>query len=664
MGKAPTGDHGGRGGDIISSGKSHETETEMCVMRYSLAEHPVSEGTGSLHIILARQRPGCRNDSYLEASEMRKYLPKAGIIRISVAIGMTAAAGEAPAQPNERGAGDQAATPQTSLPFSCSYLTSGALCGVETFSRKGASASMFDSTGQLTFAPNNLLLFSNGFSDPAWAAVSAKITPDATNDPFGGKTGWSMESLTNNGSFIRQAITVEAGLNYVNTLYLAPGAASWAQIDRYDNSNHPSWINLSKCEAGVTAPGTTLTVAAVGGGWCKIDQAFAPATATVYPSFSTATGDNGGNAGGSNIHVYGEQLSLVTYQTKIPDYYPTTDAPYYGPRFGYAFNGSKWAPAGLLLEDFRKNYVRYSNDLTNPAWVRGATITVARDQTGIDGVANGASSLTGGSMAATNTICQSSVVSYSERIFSAYVRRLHGNGAVKMATDAKDTGGTGASWRTMTITPNWTRVWFTQKEIVDPITCFKITTPGDKIAVQYVQNETVPNEPYSPAPTSPISTTDSFVSRGREMLFSVSPALLQAKAFIVEASGLLPATDNALLGLSNLRDELSIGLGEAMNNRLYSTYFFPRLSTASKANWKDINRAGLAWGGEPVWNALSLNGRAATTGTGVYDALEKIYWGSEPNGGKSCNCFLRSWAAYSSLTREQLSAKSVVGAPY
>ncbi len=580
-------------------------------------------------------------------------------LRIITIAGMAAATAGTIAM-----AGSAAEKAPSTLIYSCNYVTGGKLCGVETFSRTGANASMFDSTGQLTFAPNNLLLYSNTFSDPVWANVFAAVTPNAKTNPFGGHDGWSMQSTATSGSLYQQSVAVEPGLNYVNTLYLAPGSATWARVDRFDNSAHASWINLSTCMAGTTASETTMTVTAVGGGWCKVDQAFIPNAATVQLSFTTATGDKGDNVKGAAIHVYGEQLSLATYQKTIANYYPTGAAAYFGPRFGYVYNGSTWVSAGVLLEDFRTNNLKYSNDLTNPVWVRGATMTVARDQLGVDGVINGASSLTGGGASATNTICQSAKVSYHDRVFSAYVKRISGSGVVNMSTDAKTVSGSGATWRAMTITPDWTRVSFMEPRVTNPITCFQIVTPGDKIAVQYVQNENVPNETRTLAATYPISTTSSFVSRGGETLTSTSPTLLNANAFVVETSGQQPEMDMAMLGLANVRDGLSIGLGEKPDNTLYSTFPFPSLSTTNTAAWTETNRAGITWGAESVWSAISLNGGVAANGTGVYDALKVIYWGTEPGGGKNCNCFIRSWAAYSAITKAQLSAKTRAGAPY
>ena len=579
--------------------------------------------------------------------------------------------------------------------MSCDYVATGKLCGPERFSRQGADATMFDSSGRLTFAPNNLLLYSNTFSAPAWRSAFAVMAPNTRTDPFGGHSGWLMRATATRDSRYRQKVDVQPDMRYVNTLYLAPGTAKWARIDRDDgprnldapssqrsntasgNGFHTSWINLSSCEPGTVATGTTLTVASAGGGWCKIDQAFIAAGKTVDLEFAPASSNNGGSAKGSHIYVFGEQLALVTYQAAIATYNPTSDAPFYGPRFGYTYDGAKYSSAGLLIEDFRTNYIMYSNDLTNPAWVAGATVTVARDQTGVDGVVNGASSLTGGANSATNTICQRDKSSYHTRVLSAYIKRIAGKGTVRMATDATNTDGANATWNEMVATENWTRVSFLRENIKDPITCFQIIERGDKIAVQYVQNENVPSESGAHF-TSPIATTASAVSRGGETLVSTDATLLGSHAFVVETSNQQPSTDLAMLGLANLRDEIAIGLGENSDNSLYSTFPFPRLSTVDKAKWSGINRAGLAWqgvehsdrGGErlpnsgPVWNALSLNGGAATLGTGAFDALTSIWWGSEPQSGKSCACFIRSWAAYDTLTPAQLATKTIAGAAY
>lgn len=141
---------------------------------------------------------------------------------------------------------------------------------------------------------------------------------------------------------------------------------------------------------------------------------------------------------------------------------------------------------GLLVEPAATNVLLNTRDKTNASWVKGATMTAAKDQTGIDGSANTASSLTGGAVTATNTCLQTVVLASSSRVYSAYVKRLVGTGTIEMTTD----GGT--SWVVVTsqISASWARVSIPAQTVTNPSSGFRITTSGDKIAVDYDQNET------------------------------------------------------------------------------------------------------------------------------------------------------------------------------
>lgn len=140
----------------------------------------------------------------------------------------------------------------------------------------------------------------------------------------------------------------------------------------------------------------------------------------------------------------------------------------------------------LLVEPTAINRALHNRDLTNAAWVKGATMTAAKNQTGVDGSANGASSLTGGAVLATNTALQAIVLASSSRVQSTWVRRLVGTGTIEMTTD----GGT--SWVAITarITTAWNRIDIPAQTVTNPSVGFRITTNTDSIAVDYVQNET------------------------------------------------------------------------------------------------------------------------------------------------------------------------------
>src|SRR5208337_1689250 len=222
-----------------------------------------------------------------------------------------------------------------------------------------------------------------------------------------------------------------------------------------------------------------------------------------------------------DILIYGASLSEVTYETtpRQGDNVITTSAAYYGPRFDYYPSGP--TAAGLLLENAATNIALYSNDLTNAAWTKGATVTVAKDQTGVDGVTNGASCIIGGAVSATNTVLQSITLASSTRAQSAYVKGITVTGAINMTTDGGSTwvalsssncfySGTGTAPATGQAV--WLRCSFSQASVTNPSVGFQVVNLNDKIAVQYVDNET------GAFSTSAISTTSASAARAADTL--------------------------------------------------------------------------------------------------------------------------------------------------
>lgn len=152
---------------------------------------------------------------------------------------------------------------------------------------------------------------------------------------------------------------------------------------------------------------------------------------------------------------------------------------------------------GLLCEDARTNVVLWNRDLTNGVWTP-TNITPLLDQTGPDGSVNSASSLL--ATAANATILQSITLASSARFQSAYVKRLTGSGTINMTMD------NGATWTAITVTSNWTVVSVPTQTLANPVVGFQIVTSGDKIAVDFVQNEDG-SFGSSPIPTTTTSAT-------------------------------------------------------------------------------------------------------------------------------------------------------------
>lgn len=158
---------------------------------------------------------------------------------------------------------------------------------------------------------------------------------------------------------------------------------------------------------------------------------------------------------------------------------------------------------GLLLEGSRANVVLWDRDLTNAAWVK-TTMTAAKDQTGIDGAANSASSLL--ATAGNATCLQAITLGSSQRAQAVWVKRLVGSGTINMTMD------NGATWTVITLTANWTRVTIPSQTLANPTVGFRIVTNADKIAVDYVQNENGAFE------SSALATTTAAVTRAADSL--------------------------------------------------------------------------------------------------------------------------------------------------
>lgn len=168
---------------------------------------------------------------------------------------------------------------------------------------------------------------------------------------------------------------------------------------------------------------------------------------------------------------------------------------------------------GVRVEEARTNRVLWNRDLTNAAWTK-TNITAAKDQTGIDGAANSASSIT--ATAGNGTVLQSITSASAARITSAFVKRITGTGNINLTQD------NGTTWTTVTVTSSWTRVEVPSATVTNPIVGFRVVTSGDAIAVDFVQEES------GAFTTSPIATTTATVSRAADQISiatSLAPAI-------------------------------------------------------------------------------------------------------------------------------------------
>lgn len=229
--------------------------------------------------------------------------------------------------------------------------------------------------------------------------------------------------------------------------------------------------------------------------WAVIRPGWVPSWASVAFDFA-------------NNRSYGDEWRgrLTCVRSSTTDYADNLA----GVWFPFPANAPRITNKGMLIEKAATNVVIQNRDLTQAAWV-AVSVTPAKDQVGIDGVANSASSIT--ATGANGTILQTDVLGSSSRLASAFVKRITGSGTIQFTGD-------GAAYSTITVTTEWTRVKLAAATVVNPVTGFKIVTSGDAIAVDFVQNETA----VAQTATSPILTAAVAVTRSIDSIL-MSPLL-------------------------------------------------------------------------------------------------------------------------------------------
>ena len=528
---------------------------------------------------------------------------------------------------NEMGTFTPGSAPVAAWDASTSTLAQLAVLATHT---RTSLATMFDSTGKLTYAPNNLLKYSNTFSNAAWTKSSVTVT-GGISDPLGG-TAASTITATAGGGLLRQDVTVPSATKTNGVVSV------WAR--RRTGSGA---ITLYKPDASNT------TVPSLTGSWQQFSAAGVGAGSTFSFVIQFATN-------GDAIDIYAAGVSAVTWETlasqRPADQVITTSSAYYGPRIDYDITGTL---KGLLIWESRKWDALWSRDFTNAAWVK-TNVTAALNQTGIDGVSNSASSLT--ATAINGTVLQNITLASSARAQSAWVKRLVGSGVISMTIDG------GATWTDVTSQISASYAWVTvpTQTLANPSVGFKFATSGDSIAVDFFGNE----GGTFPSPR-PIPVTNAAVTVAADVEHFIGPALtaIQGASFsaIVEAqTSRVPTTSRMLLGANAA---VAFMYAPSVDNQ---TTFYDGTSGVATAGagggklWSTIARSGISISGSSA--SLVMTGGGVVTGTHALPARTTAYLGSY-SLGEYVNGWVRSFAIYNQrLADATLQTKSVVNAAY
>ena len=271
-----------------------------------------------------------------------------------------------------------------------------------TFSR-ASSATMFDSSGTLVYAPMNLLTYSEEFDNADWTKQSSvSVSTDTTIAPNGTTTADTITA--DSGSGIFQNITVTIGQRVTQSIYLRAGTATSVMFRDDTGAGRHIVVNPSTGVVTSTA-GTLIDFGSIlmGNGWYRIYFSYV-ADATLVRG--NVRPDSAG--AGQTFILWGAQTNFYPMQGGVTGdlstYYPTTSAAYQGPRFDY--NPATLAARGFLIEEQRTNLLLQSADFTT-TWIQTNVTITANTTASPDGGTNGDTLLTNVAGATTSQNSQS-----------------------------------------------------------------------------------------------------------------------------------------------------------------------------------------------------------------------------------------------------------------
>jgi hypothetical protein len=259
----------------------------------------------------------------------------------------------------------------------------------------------YDSTGLLTWAPANMLTYSQDFSNAAWTKTNVSISGTLYTAPDGTTTANKL--IPSNATQLHktdQSSSISGGITCGVSVYAKQAEFRYLQVSIDGNDGNGAYANFDLQAGTVTqsallGTGTLIsaTIQSAGNSYYRIavvgNRASGanvarlyigpiPAGTTGWATFTTPNGTDG-------VYIWGGQVEPVTYQTSPRAYIPTTSSAVYNPRYDYNPSVTPATPNGMLIEESRSNLQIYSQDFTNAAWVKVNT-TVSSGLVSPDGI--------------------------------------------------------------------------------------------------------------------------------------------------------------------------------------------------------------------------------------------------------------------------------------
>jgi hypothetical protein len=278
-------------------------------------------------------------------------------------------------------------------------LTQTTFSSLITFSR-ASNATRFSPTGQLEYAPHNLLLQSQTLDNASWTKSSVTVTANAGVAPDGTTTADKVIPTAVSSQFkqLQQNITVVAGTTYTFSGFYKADGYNFVQLIGTSASFGTFSVNFDLSNGTETdfVAGTSTVVARFienyGNGWYRIgvsviclgSSSSARLIDNIIPASNSVRGVTWTGDGTSGVLTWGLQTAVGP---NALDYTPTTTAVVYGPRFDY--NPSTLVAQGLLIEEQRTNSLTYSEQFDNAVWTKTRSSITSNTVVAPDGTLTG-----------------------------------------------------------------------------------------------------------------------------------------------------------------------------------------------------------------------------------------------------------------------------------
>jgi hypothetical protein len=368
---------------------------------------------------------------------------------------------------------------------------------------------------------NNLLSFPQDFDNVAWAKNNGILTPKAAIAPDNTNTAGYFYPFTNTQTHYlgQSGITAASG---TFSVYVSP--SGYTKVMLYDVVNNKgrgfNLLDGTTFSVSTITDATTYTSSLDENGFYRLSISTESATQIRVYLLNDSNAFTFAGDADKGIFIWGAQLELGSTAT---EYFPTNIGE---PRFDWASTDSTGAGTiadprviplranptsnGILIEEARTNRLLWNRDATQTQWVK-TNITAVKDQTGIDGVANAASSLT--ATDDNGTCIQTITLAAGNRTGSVYLKRLTGTGLIQVTLD-------GSTYSTVELSDTeWYRIVLSGS-VTNPTVGIKIAVDGDAVAMDYGQVED------GLFATSPILTTTATATR------AVDTATMSGENFI------------------------------------------------------------------------------------------------------------------------------------